>query len=130
MERYVLRAVYNSVFRRYDSPGDAVTNTAGGSDRFVAYKHKIRHYARLAIFRPILYKVFGEGSNSAQLSERIAILIMISEEHLKNDETLFQSVYGHGCSVNLRVQGMHITFCFCDFLFYGYPCITIENVML
>ena len=81
-------------------------------------------------FWRILYKVFSEGSNNAQFSERIANLIMISQEHLKNDETLFQSVYGHGCSVNLRVRGMHITFCFCDFLFYGYPCMTIENVML
>ena len=81
-------------------------------------------------FWRILYKVFGEGSNSAHLSERITNLIMISEERLKNDETLFKSVYGHRCSVNLRVRGMHITFCFCNFLFYGNPCMTIENVML
>ena len=48
---------------------------------FVAFRHKIRHYARLAIFLLILYNVFGEGYNSAHLSERIANLIMISEEH-------------------------------------------------
>ena len=72
----------------------------------------------------ILYNVFVVGSNSAYLSERIAIVIMISEEHWKNDETLFQSVYGHRESVNLRARGMHITHCFCDSLFYGYPCMT------
>ena len=44
---------------------------------------------------------------------------MISEEHWKNDETLFQSVYGHRESENLRVRGMPISYCFCDFLFYG-----------
>ena len=54
---------------------------------------------------------------------------MISEEHGKNVETLFQSVYGHSESVNERARGMHITYCFCDFLFYGYPCLTKENVM-
>ena len=25
---------------------------------------------------------------------------------------------------------MLITYCFCDFLFHGYPCMTKENVML
>ena len=82
------------------------------------------------LFWLILYNVFGEGSNSAHLSERIANLIVISEEHWKNDETLFQSVYGHRESVNLRVRGMHTTNCFCVFLFYGYPCMTNENVIL
>ena len=54
----------------------------------------------------------------------------LPEEHRKNDETLYQSVYGHRCSVNLRIRGMHITYCFCDFLFYGNPCMKVENVML
>ena len=40
------------------------------------------------LFWLILYNVFGEGSNTAHLSERIANLIMISEEHRENDETL------------------------------------------
>ena len=69
------------------------------------------------MFCYILYNVFGEGSNSAHLSERLANLTMISEEHLKNDEILFQNVYGHRVSVNLRVRGMLITYCY-DFLFY------------
>ena len=56
--------------------------------------------------------------------------IMISEEHWKNDEILFQNVYVHRESVDLRVQVMLITYCFCDFLFHGYPCMTKENVML
>ena len=29
--------------------------------------------------------------------------------------------------MNLRVRGILITYCFCDFLFNGYPCTTIEN---
>ena len=42
---------------------------------------------------------------------------------------LFQNVFGHRESVNLRVLGIVITY-FGDFLFYGYPCTTIENMML
>ena len=56
---------------------------------------------------------------AGHLSERIANLIMISEEHWKNDETVFQSVYGHRDSVNLRVRGMHFTYCFVTFCFMG-----------
>ena len=81
-------------------------------------------------FDCILYNVFGEGSNSAIVSGRLANLIMISEEHWKNDEILFQNVYGHRESVFLRVQIMLITYCFCDFLFHGYPCMANENLML
>ena len=81
-------------------------------------------------FGCMLYNVFGEGSNSVVVSGRLANLIMISEERWKNDEILFQNVYGHRESVVLRVQLMLITYCFCDFLFHGYPCMTKENVML
>ena len=81
-------------------------------------------------FGCILYNVFGEVSNSVIVSGRLANLIMISEEHWKNDEILFQNVYGHRESVVFSVQVMLITYCFCDFLFYGYPCMTKENVML
>ena len=52
--------------------GEAVTNLLAAQIDFVAFKHKIRHYARL---------VFGEGSNSAIVSGRLANLIMISTEH-------------------------------------------------
>ena len=55
---------------------------------------------------------------------------MISEEHGKNDEILFQNVHGQRESVVLRVQVMLITYCFCDFWFHGYPCMTKESVML
>ena len=55
---------------------------------------------------------------------------MIPEEHWKNDEILFQNVYGRRESVVLRVQVMLITYCYCDFLFHEYPCMTKENVML
>ena len=77
-----------------------------------------------------LYNVFGEGSNSAIVSGRLTNLIMISEEHWKNEVILFQNVYRHRESVVLRVQVMFITYCFCDFLFHGNPCMTKENVML
>ena len=59
------------------------------------------------------------------------IMIHVSEEHWKkNDEILFQNVYGHRESGVLRVQVMLITYCFCDFLFHEYPCMTKENVNL
>ena len=108
--------------------GEAVTNLLAAQIDFVAFKHKIRHDARLAIFGCILYNVFG--SNSSIVSGRLANLIMISEEHWKNDEILFQNVYWHRESVVLRVQVMPITYGFCDFLFHGYPCMTKETVML
>ena len=54
---------------------------------------------------------------------------MISEELRKIDKIVFQNVYGLRESVVLRVQVMLMTYCFCDFLFHGYPCMTKENVM-
>ena len=110
--------------------GEVVTNLLAAQIDFVTFKHKIRHYARLAIFGCILYNVFGGGSNSAIVFWQLANLIMISEEHWKNDEILFPNFYGHRESEVLRIQVMLITYCFCDFLFHGYPCMTKENVML
>ena len=81
-------------------------------------------------FGCILDNVFDESTNSVIVYGRLADLIMISEEHWKNDEILFQNVYGHRESVVLRVQEMLITYCFCDFWFHGYPCMTKESVML
>ena len=104
MVRYFLRTVYNIVIRHDDFPEEAVTNLSAAKIDFVAFKHKIRHYARLTIFSCILYNVFGEGSNSGIVSGRLANLIMISEEHWKNDEIVFQNVYGHNESVVLRVK--------------------------
>ena len=98
---------------------EAVTNLLAAQIDFVAFKHKVRHYARLAIFGCILYNVFDEGSNSAIVSGRLANLIMISEKHWKNDEILFQNVYGHREPVVLRVQVMLITYCFVTFWFMG-----------
>ena len=48
---------------------------------FETFKYKIRHYARLDFFGYILCKVSGNGSNSADLSDRLANLMMISVEH-------------------------------------------------
>ena len=44
---------------------------------------------------------------------------MISEEHCKNDEILFQNVYGHMESVIVRVKVMLITYFFVTFCFMG-----------
>ena len=55
---------------------------------------------------------------------------MISEEHWKNVEISFQNVYGLREGVNLRIRGMLITYCVCDFLFYRNPSMKKENVML
>ena len=81
-------------------------------------------------FGCILYNVFGEGSNIFIVSGRLAILTMISQEHSNNDKLVFQNVYGYRESVVLRVQVMLIAYCFCDFLFHGYSCMTNENLML
>ena len=75
--------------------------------------------------------VFGEGSNRVYLSEPLATLITVSEGHWKNDAISFQNVYWHTRKpVNLRIREMPITYCVCDFLFYGHPCKKKENVML
>ena len=81
-------------------------------------------------FGYIRCNVFAECSNSADLSYRLANLILISVEHYMNDEILFQNVCRHRESVNLRIRGMLIRYCFCDFLCYGYPCTTNENMTL
>ena len=99
--------------------GEAVTSLLVAKIDFVAFKHKIRHYARLAIFLAVFCSVFGEGSNSVIVSGRLANLIMISEEHWENGEILFQNVYGHRESVVLREQVMFITYCFVTFCFMG-----------
>ena len=103
-------------FRHEDSPGGAVTNLLGAQIDFVAFKQKIVIMPDWPFFGCILYNVFGEGSYSVIVSARLANLIIISEERWKNDEILFQ--------YNL------ITYCFCDFWFHGYPCMTKKNVML
>ena len=76
--------------------GEAVTSLLVAQIDFVAFKHKIRHYAGLAIFGCILYNVFGEGSNGVIVSGRLASLIMISEEHWKNDGIVFKMFTGIG----------------------------------
>ena len=86
MVRYILRTVYNRVFRHDDSPGGSCNQSVGGSDRFCRI---YTQNSSLAIFGCILYNVFGESSNSAIVSGRLANLIMISEEHWKNDGILF-----------------------------------------
>ena len=54
--------------------------------------------------------------------EPLETLIMISEEHGDNDKISFQTVSGHREPVKLRISGMLITYCVCDILVYGYPC--------
>ena len=51
-------------------------------------------------FSYLLNDVFDEGSNSANLSEQLANVIKISEEHWKMTKQSFQNVKGHMESVN------------------------------
>ena len=55
---------------------------------------------------------------------------MISEEYWENEEISFLNGNGHRELVNLRIRGMLFTYRVCDFLFYGYPCMRKENIML
>ena len=50
----------------------------------------------------LLHGVFGEGSHSVRLSERLANFIMISEEHWEDNEISFQNMYEHMELVNQR----------------------------
>ena len=104
--------------------GEAVTNLLAAQIDFSHLNTKFVIMPDCSLFGCNLHNVFGEGSNSAIVSGRLANLIMISEEHWKNDEILSQNVYRHRESVVLRVQVMLITYCFCDFLFHGYPFMT------
>ena len=56
--------------------------------------------------------VFAEGSNSADLSDRLANLIMISVEHCKNDEILFQNVCKSKGAKIAHYILFFVTFCF------------------
>ena len=58
-------------------------------------------------------------SNSVIVSARLANLIIISEERWKNDEILFQNVYGYRESVVLRVQVISLLTVFVTFVFMG-----------
>ena len=58
-------------------------------------------------------------SNSVIVSARLANLIIISEERWKNDEILFQNVYGYRESVVLRVQVISLLTVFVTFGFMG-----------
>ena len=80
MVRYILRTVYNSVLDIIILLGKLVTIPLATQTDFVAFQYKIRHFARLTIFGYILCTVFDEGSNSGDLSDRLANLILISEE--------------------------------------------------
>ena len=57
-------------------------------------------------------------------------LFIISEVHSDSDNISFQNVYVHRQSVRLWIRGMLVAYCVCDFLFYGYPCMKQENMML
>ena len=58
-------------------------------------------------------------SNSVIVSAQLANLIIISEERWKNDEILFQNVYGYRESVVLRVQVISLLTVFVTFGFMG-----------
>ena len=110
--------------------GEAVTNLLAAQIDFLAFKHKIRHYAKLAIFWLYSAQCFRCRLKQCHCVWATRKPHYYIRKALDNDEILFQNVYGHRESVVLRVQEMLITYCFCDFLFHGYPCMTKENVML
>ena len=67
----------------------------------------------------IFFTLFSVGSKSVHLSERLATLIMTSEEHWKNDEISFQNVYGQMEQLNVRIRGLLITHRVFTFCFMG-----------
>ena len=71
---------------------ESVTTLLAAQIDFVAFKHKFVIMPDWPFFGCILYNVFGEGSNRVIVSGRLANHIMISEEHWKNNEILFQNV--------------------------------------
>ena len=65
---YILRTVYNSVFRHNDSPGGSCNQSVRLAQiDFGAFKHKIRHYARLAIFLAVFYSMFSVKAQTVSL---------------------------------------------------------------
>ena len=47
--------------------GEAVTNLLAAQIDFVAFKHKIRHYARLAIFLAVFCSIFSVKAQTVPL---------------------------------------------------------------
>ena len=74
--------------------------------------------------------MFSVNAQTAYLSERLSNHIMMLEEHWKN-EILFQNVYGHKESVNLRIRGMFITLFFFYFFVLWVPlqCYSAGTIM-
>ena len=66
----------------------------------VAFRHQICKMLDRPFFGCLLYDVFDENSNSVHLSEQLANVIKISEEHWKTTTRSFQNVKGHMESVN------------------------------
>ena len=79
---------------------EAVANTVCGLDRFFALRQKQSSSCQIGHSLAIFNNVFDEDSNSVCLSERLPNLIIVSDEHWKNDEISFQNVNGHRESVN------------------------------
>ena len=67
MVRYILRTVYNCVFDMMILLGEAVTNLLAAQIDFVAFKHKICRYARLAIFLAVIYTMFSMKAQTVSL---------------------------------------------------------------
>ena len=113
---YILQTVNNCVFRHDDSRGGSCNQSVSGSDRFCCVETQNSSLCQIGHFwlysvQCSLYNIFREGSNSDIVSGRLANLIMISEEHWKNDELLFQNVYGHReCSFKGTSNAHYILF--------------------
>ena len=64
---YILRTVYNSYFRHDDSPGESCDQSVAAPIDFVAFQHKIRHYAKLAIFFTVFCTMFSVKAQTVPL---------------------------------------------------------------
>ena len=72
MVHYILRTVYSIqytivFFDMMILQGEAVTNLLAVQIDFVAFKHKIRHYARLAIFFAVFCTMFSVKAQTVPL---------------------------------------------------------------
>ena len=103
--------------------GEVVTKTVCDLDH-------IRHNARLACSLQCFPQFLVIAYLLLHLSERLETFSMISEEHWENNEISFQNVFKHRELVKLKIRGMPITNCVCDILFYRFPCMKKENLML
>ena len=112
MMRYILRTEYNSVFRHDDSPWGSCNQSVSGSDRFCRILTQNSSLCQIGHFWLYSVQCFRLRLKQCHCVWATRKPHNDIREHWKNDEILFQNVYGHRESVVLRVQVMLITSCF------------------